>query len=142
MAASLVQGEFVYTSGTSAEQYMFTVAQDSSGNMSVRDIQNAYGLIANPYSHLPASVTADIEGAITAVESIMAASSAINGTLTFAAQNHRDVTFVEALAGTTYRVQLSSQIFVPLRITNKTTTGFTVQAGADVTGDIGYDVFM
>ena len=79
MAATLVQAEFVYTSGVSTDQYMFTVVQDSSGNISVRDIQNAYGMIVSPYSRIPASVTADIEAAIEAVESIMAATSAING---------------------------------------------------------------
>ncbi len=142
MAATLVQAEFVYTSGTSAEQYMFTVIQDTAGNVSVRDIQNAYGMIVSPYSRIPASVTADIEDAITTVEDIMAATSAINGTLVFADEHQKNVTFVEALTATTYRVQLSSQIFVPLRITNKTTTGFSVQAGADVTGDVGYDVFV
>ena len=142
MAASLVQAEFVYTSGVSTDQYMFTIGQDSSGNVSVRDIQNAYGMIVSPYSKIPASVSADIETAINAVESIMAAPSAINGTLVFAAETYKDIVFTEALSTTTYRVQLSSQIFVPLRITNKTTTGFTVQAGATVTGDVGYDVFV
>jgi hypothetical protein len=142
MAASLVQAEFVYTSGVSTDQYLFTVAQDSSGNVGVRDIQNAYGLIVSPYSKIPASVSADIESAIHSVESIMAATSAINGTLTFTTEHHKDIVFVEALSTTTYRVQLSTQIFVPLRITNKTTTGFTVQAGATVTGDVGYDVFV
>ena len=142
MAASLVQAEFVYTSGVSTDQYMFTIGQDSNGNVTVRNIQNAYGLIVSPYSNIPASVSADIEAAISTVESIMAASSAINGTVTFTGELQKDIVFVEALASTTYRVQLSPQIFVPLRITNKTTTGFTIQAGAAVTGDVGYDVFL
>ena len=141
MAAALVQAEFVYTSGVSTDQYTFTIVQDGEGNASVRDIQNAYGMIFSPYTRLPASVVADIESAIATVESILTATSAINGTLTFAAETSKDVVFTEALSSTTYRVQLSPQVFSPLRITNKTTTGFTVQAGATITGDVGYDVF-
>ena len=33
-------------------------------------------------------------------------------------------------------------VFAPFRITNKTVLGFTVQAGATVTGTVGYDGFV
>jgi tetrahydromethanopterin S-methyltransferase subunit E len=91
---------------------------------------------------LPQSVTDDICSATSEVESILALASAINGILTFTAETYKDVVFVTPLTNTNYRVQLSPSIFAPLRITNKTITGFTVQAGATITGQVGYDVFI
>ena len=75
------------------------------------------------------------------VETILALTSAVNGTLTFTAETEKAVTFAEAFSGTSYRVQVTSDVFAPFRITNKTVLGFTVQAGATITGSVGYDVF-
>jgi len=142
MAATLILAEFTYQSGTSSEAYYFTVVYDQQGNVSVRNIQNAYGLIIDSMTSLPSSVTDDICTATAQVENIMAATSAINGTLAFAAENYKDVVFASALSSTSYRVQVTSDQFVPLRVINKTTTGFTVQAAATFTGNVGYDVFI
>jgi hypothetical protein len=76
------------------------------------------------------------------VEAILALTSAINGNLSFLNETDKSVTFASALSNTSYRVHLSGDVFVPLRITNKTVLGFTVQAGATITGTIGYDVFV
>ena len=142
MTDSLAQSEFVYRSGTSPNIYTFTITSDSQGNLSVRDIEDPYGFVISPYTQIPQSVSTDISSAMSAVETILALTSAVNGTLVFAAETSKSVTFAEAFADTSYRVQTTSDIFAPFRITNKTVLGFTVQAGATVTANIGYDVFV
>lgn len=99
-------------------------------------------MILSPYTRIPQSVTNDINSALSEVTSILALASAINGNLTFVAETYKDVSFPAAMGNTNYRVQLSSQIFAPFRITNKTVLGFTIQAGATVSGVVGYDVFV
>ena len=99
-------------------------------------------MVVSPYTQIPQSVTDDIASAMTQVEDILAVSSSINGTLTFAAETSKSVTFSEALSGTDYRVHLSSDLFTALRITSKTVSGFTVEAAAVVTGSVGYDVLL
>ena len=141
MAASLAQSEFVYRSGTSPDIYTFTIVSDSQGNLSVRDIEDPYGFVISPYTLIPQSVTDDINDAMGQVETILALTSAVNGTLTFTAETEKAVTFAEAFADTSYRVQVTSDVFAPFRITNKTVLGFTVQAGSTITGTVGYDVF-
>jgi len=134
--------EFTYQSGVSSEAYYFTIVVDQNDRVSVRNIQSPYGLIIDSMTSVPSSVVDDINDAISQVEDLMSATSAINGTLTFSAEGSKDVTFSTALSSTSYRVQLTADTFVPLRITNKTTTGFTVQAAAVFTGNVGYDVFV
>lgn len=142
MSATLVQSEFVYRSGTAADQYTFTIVQNSTGVIAVRDIQNAYGFIISPYSQIPQSVADDIVAAMAQVEAILSATSAVNGTLTFTNETSKTFTFVTPLANTAYRVQMSPSVFVPLRILAKSTTSFTIQAGAAFTGTVGFDVFI
>jgi hypothetical protein len=120
----------------------FTIVQNSAGAISVRDIQNPYGFIISPYSQIPQSVADDIVAAMAQVEAILAATSAVNGTLTFTSESSKTFTFVTPLANTSYRVQMSPNEFVPLRVIAKTTTSFTVQAGATFTGTVGFDVFV
>ena len=141
MAASLAQSEFVYRSGVTPNIYTFTIVSNSQGNISVRDIQDPYGFVISPYTQIPKSVTTDINTAMAQVETILALTSAVNGTLTFAAETEKSVTFAEAFSDTSYRVQVTSDVFAPFRITNKTTLGFTVQAGSTITGTVGYNVF-
>lgn len=141
MAATLAQSEFVYQSGSAPALYTFTIVSDSQGNISVRDIQDPYGFVISPYTQIPQSVNADIGTAMAQVETILALTSAVNGTLTFADDTEKSVVFPEAFADTGYRVQITSDVFAPFRITNKTVLGFTVQAGSSVTGSVGYDVF-
>ena len=139
--ASLAQSEFVYRSGVTPDIYTFTIVSDSLGNISVRDIQDPYGFVISPYTQIPQSVADDIIASMGQVETILALTSAVNGTLTFTAETEKAVTFAEAFADTSYRVQVTSDVFAPFRITNKTVLGFTVQAGSTITGTVGYDVF-
>jgi len=141
MAASLAQAEFTYRSGTSPDIYVFTIVSDSQGTISVRDIQDPYGFVLSPYTQIPQSVTTDISSAMSTVETILSLTSSVNGSLVFAAETSKSVTFSEAFGDTNYRVQVTGDIFAPFRVTNKTTVGFTIQAGATVTGTVGYDVF-
>ena len=140
MAASLAQAEFVYRSGSSPTVYTFTIVS-SNDQIYVRDIEDPYGFIISPYTKIPKSVTDDIAAAMGTVETILSLTSSVNGNLTFAAETSKSVTFSEAFSDTNYRVQITSDIFAPFRISAKTTTGFTIQAGATVTGTVGYDVF-
>lgn len=142
MAATLILAEFTYQSGVSPDIYYFTVVYDQFGNVSVRNIQSPYGLIIDTMTALPQSVTDDICTATAQVESLMAATSAINGTLVFTDEASKTVTFATALSSTSYRVQVTTDQFVVLRVTGKTVTGFTVEASADFTGTVGYDVFI
>ena len=142
MAATLAQAEFTYRSGPPTDQYTFTIVQNSTGAISVRDIQNPYGFIISPYSQIPQSVADDIVAAMAQVEAILAATSAVDGTLTFTNEASKTFTFVTPLANTSYRVQMSPNEFVPLRVIAKTTTSFTIQAGATFTGTVGFDVFV
>lgn len=142
MAASLQLADFTYSSGTVPERYLFTVGQNSQGNITVRDIQDPYGFIISPYTKIPKSVSEDIEDAISKVESIMSLTSSVNGTLAFAAEYEKTVTFTEAMSNTTYRVQVSSEVFSVFRIADKTVSGFKIQAAATITGNVGYDVLV
>lgn len=76
------------------------------------------------------------------VEDILSLTSTANGNITFNSETEKSVTFAQAFSNTNYRVQVTSDVFCPLRITNKTTTGFTIQAGSTITGVVGYDVFV
>ena len=140
MAGTLVQSDFTYRSGSTPNQYQFTIVSNEVGAILVRDIQDPYGLVVSPYTTLPQSVTDDISTAMSQVEAILAITSAVNGTLSFTAETSKAVTFATAFPNTEYRVMVTSDVFAPYRITNKTTAGFTVEAGAVITGSVGYDV--
>ncbi|MDB4278175.1 hypothetical protein N9917_01095 [Deltaproteobacteria bacterium] len=142
MAATRIGSEFTYTSGTPPQQYRYTVLADQSGNISVRNVQSPYGLIMDSMTSTPASVQQDICDSIEQVESILASTSPINGTLVFAAVASMPVNFATPLTSTSYRVHLDSSAFVGLRVTSKTLTGFTVEATAAFTGTVGYDVLL
>lgn len=142
MAFLRVQSDFTYRSGVSPNYFYFTVSMDQAGNISVKDIQSPQGRIVDSNTSIPQSVTDDIQSAIQQVENFVAQTSAVNGQLTFAGETSKSVAFLTPMSGTTYRVVFSPQDFVPVRVTGKTTTGFTVSVGVTYTGTIGYDVFV
>lgn len=142
MAATLTQSEFVYRSGNAPSIYMFTIVSDQSGLLSVRDIQDPYGFVLSPYTQIPQSVTNDIQSAMSQVENILSLTSAVNGNVTFTSQTEKQISFATPFSNTNYRVQITADVFAPFRITNKTTLGFTIQAGATISGVVGYDVFV
>lgn len=142
MAALLVQSEYTYRSGSAPNLYSFTIVSDQQGLVSVRDIQDPYGFILSPYTQIPKSVSDDINSAMGQVENILSLSSAVNGILTFTEEYEKHIIFATPFANDTYRVQVSSDVFAPFRIVNKTNAGFTIQAGATISGKVGYDVFV
>lgn len=141
MAFSRTQFDFTYKSGVTGSYYYFTVSMDQSGNLSVKNIQSPNGRILDSNTQVPQSVMDDIQSALEQVENFVAQTSAVNGQLVFAGETSKTVTFATPFAGVTYRVVFSPADFVAFRVTNKLTTGFTVQAGTTYTGTVGYDVF-
>lgn len=142
MAGTRIAFEGTYTSGTGTSQYRFTVVVDLNGVVSVRDIVTPYGLVMDSMVRLPQSVISDITDAMTQVEDLLSLTSSVNGTMTFAAETEKSVTFSTPMSGSTYRVHLSPSDFIAARVTTKTTTGFTVQVNTTFTGTVGYDVFI
>lgn len=142
MAYQRTTFDFSFRSGVSPQFYYFTVSLDQAGLISVKDIQSPQGRIIDSQTSLPQSVTDDITAAIAQVENLVAQTSAVNGQLTFAAETSKTVTFVTPFIGTGYRVVFSTTDFIPVRVTSKSTTGFTVSVGVTYTGTIGYDVFV
>lgn len=142
MAYQRTLSEFTYRSGVSPNYYYFTVCIDQGGLVSVKDIQSPQGRILDSQTSIPQSVTDDIRSAIQQVENFVAQTSAVNGQLVFSGETSKTVTFVTPFSGTSYRVVFSVQDFVPVRVTNKQTTGFTVSVGVSYTGTLGYDVFV
>jgi hypothetical protein len=142
MSGTLVQSDFTYRSGSAPALYQFTIVSNEVGSILVRDIQDPYGLVVSPYTLVPKSVTDDIATAMSQVEALLSLTSAVNGTLAFVAEAEKTVTFVSPFPNTNYRVQVTSDVFAPYRISSKTTAGFTIQAGASITGSVGYDVLV
>lgn len=142
MAGTRIAFEGTYTSGTGTSQYRFTVVVDLNGVVSVRDIVTPYGLVMDSMVRLPQSVISDVTDAMTQVEDLLSLTSSVNGTMTFAAETEKSITFSTPMSGSTYRVHLSPSDFIAARVTTKTTTGFTVQVNTTFTGTVGYDVFI
>jgi hypothetical protein len=134
--------EASYTSGTAQQQYRYTIVSDANGVVSVRNIQSPYGLILDSMTRVPQSVVTDINNSIATMETLLNMTSTINGNLTFAAETSKSVTFATPVANTNYRVVFSVSDFVAVRVTSKTTTGFTVEVNVTYSGVIGYDVFV
>lgn len=142
MAATRVQFDATYTSGTGTNLYRFTICVNVAGVVGVRDIRTPYGLLIDSMTSVPQPVVNDINTAIAQMEALITMTSAINGTLVFVTEGSRDVVFATPMADTNYRVYLSPSDFIPVRVTNRTTVGFTVQVGTTFTGTVGYDVFV
>ena len=142
MSGTRVGFEATYTSGTGTQQYRYTIVSDANDIISVRDIRSPYGLIIDSMTRVPQSVIDDINASILQMEDILGMTTTINGTLTFASETEKSVTFTTPLASTGYRVYMSPSDFISARVTNKLTTGFTIQLDCTFTGTVGYDVFV
>lgn len=141
MAVSRVLSEFTYKSTGGSETFYFTIVMDEAQNLSVKNIISPTG-VTTPETLVPQAVTDDIQTAIGQVEDLVAQVSATNGILSFVAEETKTVTFATAFQNTNYRVVFSPEEFLPIRVTNKTLSGFTVELGITFTGNVGYDVFV
>lgn len=65
-----------------------------------------------------------------------------SGTLTFAAETSKTITFPKPFYCDKYRVAFSVEDFIAVRAINKTKAGFTVDVDVTYTGQIGYEVFV
>lgn len=142
MAGTRILSEFTYRSGVPDQQYRFTIKVDEQGLISVRDVWGPFGLIIDSFTSVPQSVHDDIQDAIASVENILASTSAVNGTLSFVDATSASFTFSTPFANADYRVVLSPDVFTSFRITSKTINGFTLEASAAITADVGFDVFV
>ncbi len=142
MPFTLLQSEFTYRSGVSPNLYQFTIVSDFVGNISVREIEDNYGQIVSPYTRIPKSVTDDISAAMSQVENLLNLTSVSNGTVSFSLESYKTVLFPTPLPNSSYRVQITSDIFAPFRVVSKTTSGFTIEAGATLTGNVSYEIFV
>jgi len=142
MALTLVESAFTYRSDFGGVAWFFTVVQNQNGTLGIRDIISPYGRVCNSGTQIPQTVLDDQQQAIGQVENLLASTSAVSGTLTFTAETSKTVNLSTPFANTNYRVLLSVQDFVPFRITTKTLTEFTVEAGITYTGQVGFDVFV
>lgn len=143
MSLIRLQTEMQYRSTTdNGEVYYFTVLQDLAGTYKVRNIRTPNGHLVDALGEIPQTVTEDIATAMSELENIMAASSAVNGTLVFDGETSKAVEFDTEMEVATYRVLVSQEDFLAVRITNKTTAGFTIELGSTYTGSVGFDVFV
>lgn len=142
MSGTRIAFEGTYTSGTGQSQYRFTIVVDLNGVVSVRDIVTPFGLVMDSMVRLPQSVVSDITDAMSQVEDLLSLTSSVNGTMTFAGETEKSITFSTPMTSTTYRVHLSPSDFIAARVTTKLTTGFSIQTNITFTGTVGYDVFI
>lgn len=142
MAITRVQSVLTYTSGGGGYLFTFEVVLDQLGNLSVRNIRTPQGLIVDSFTGLPQSVVTDIQTALGQLGDLMAQTSAVNGTLTYAGEVSQSVVFDTPFLNTNYRVVASPADFLSWRVINKTTLGFDIELGSTYTGNVGYDVFV
>jgi hypothetical protein len=90
----------------------------------------------------PKEVQTAITEAIQKLESIMNNLSSLNGTVTLNNASTGQVLFNTPLQNTNYRVLFTVDDFVLVRVTTRTTTGFTFEIGVDFTGDVKYDILF
>ena len=122
--------------------WMFTIDVNQDGSCGVSNIKSPNGSICDSNTQIPGDVLDEINAAKAEVENILAQSSAVNGTLTFAAETTQSIVFGTPFANTSYRVYVSLEDFIDWRITNKTTTGFDIELNVTYTGTVQYDVFV
>lgn len=148
MAMTRRQALFTYSSASGGSEYLFDVAVDAQGLVSVRNIRGPRGLVQDSMTGVPASVVADMSDAKGIVTQIMAESIADAGDVAFAGDTSKDVVIPDGVLNTVnYRVAYTTVDGIAVATENKTTTGFTVVVGSaygtvDVPKIIGYTVFV
>ena len=142
MALTRTSTDVTYKSSAGGQDYYFIIVMDQQSNVSVRNIRSPTGLIVDANTTVPKDVQTDVTTAIGQVEDLVAQTSAVNGNLTYTAEVTKAVVFATAMANTNYRVVFSTNDFIAVRVTNKATTGFTVETNVTYTGTVGYDVFV
>lgn len=131
MALSRLQSVFTYQSSAGGQNYIFDIVVDAQSMLAVKNIRTPLGLITDSITQVPASVTQDILDAMGVVELLVAESTAVSGTEIFSGQTTRSIVIAGGtLNNANYRVTLTSPDGTPLRVANKTTTGFDIVASS------------
>lgn len=125
MALSRVQTVFTYKSARGGQAYLFDIVIDEQSSTSVRNIRGPRGLITDSITGLSEEVVQDINDAMDQAALLVSESSVANGTENFSGQTTRAVALAGGLLNNiSYRVQVTSPDGTPVRVENKTTTGF------------------
>lgn len=131
MALTRLQSVFTYQSSSGGQSYVYDIVTDAQSLVSVRNIRGPRGLITDSVQAVPATVAQDILDAMSVVELLVAESTTLSGTENFSGQTSRSVVIAAGvLNNTNYRVVTTSPDGTPLRIENKTTTGFDIVASS------------
>lgn len=142
MALTRIESAFTYRSEKEGQSYIFTIVVDANNCTFVRDIQGPYGYLNESCTSLPEFVADDIQTAKTQAKVMNDMVSVSSGILDFNNETTKTVSFDTALANTEYRVVFSKEDFILARVTNKLTTGFTVELNVTYTGTLGFDVLV
>jgi len=129
-----------YSVITSLGKYYFSVISDLYGNISVSEVKR--GTSTHNENTYPQAVHTAIQNAISKLENIMSSLSNFNGSVSLTNNNEGSVIFSTPTANTEYRVLFSIDDFIPVRVKNRTTTGFTFELGSNFTGVVRYDVIL
>jgi len=137
-----IQFEARYSATTSGGQvWYYTVVSDAQNQIGYRDVTSPQGPVRDGFTVIPQEITEAIQQSILQVRSVLVATSAISGQLSFAGETEKTVNFSPPLADSNYRVHIDAPDFINTRVRFKATTGFVVELGSTYTGTIGYDVF-
>jgi hypothetical protein len=128
-----------YVVPNSRGTFHFTVSSFFNGDIIVSDIKRDS---VSWFGAYPKEVQTAITEAIQKLESIMNNLSSLNGTVTLNNASTGQVLFNTPLQNTNYRVLFTVDDFVLVRVTTRTTTGFTFEIGVDFTGDVKYDILF
>jgi len=128
-----------YVVPTSRGTFHFTVSSFFNGDIIVSDIKRDS---VSWFGAYPKEVQTAITEAIQKLEAIMSNLSSLNGTVTLNNASTGQVLFDTPLQNTNYRVLFTVDDFILVRVTSRTTTGFTFEIGVDFTGDVKYDILF
>lgn len=142
MALTTLLTQQTYQSNVVGQIYTFTVGLDQGGNSEITNIRTPFGQLCNTTVGLPGAVLEDINTALSNLETLVAQTSAVNGTLTYADENSQSFSFTTPFGNDEYAVIPTLPEFLSWRVTDKTTTGFTLELSTNFTGDIRFDVFV
>ena len=147
MALARQQSVFTYSSSSGGQVYLFDVVVDGQLLVQARNFRTPYGLI-DALTGLPRQVIQDVEDATEEVGVLVGGVQVESGNASFNGVTSVAVTIADGiLNNTNYVVKLTTSDGVQLRITSKTTTGFTIEAAStygteEVPITVGYSVLV
>ena len=130
MALSREQSVHTYKSSSGGQAYYFDVVVDAQGLVAVRNIRVPVGQL-DAFTPLPQIVTDDIKAATELVALLQLETEVANGTVIFTGETSQDIVIAGGiLNNANYRVVYTTPDNTVLQTTNRTSTGFTVEASS------------